>query len=158
MRRKNKSDVYQHKIVEISVDPVLLNEFPLAESLGSQLKLSKYSERFDELRDELLQEVLHIVNTGLTSRQAQVVTLRLEGKTQIQIAEELGIHQTTVHKTLMGNIDYANNKKCYGGAIKKLQKLCYKNTEIQEILDEMEELRAKDNDPIDIYKTRFDEG
>lgn len=157
-RRKNKSDSYQHKIVEISVDPVLLNEFPLAESLSSQLKLSKYSEKFDELRDELLQEVLEIINTGLTSRQAQVVTLRLEGKTQIQIAEELGIHQTTVHKTLMGNIDYANNKKCYGGAIKKLKKLCSKSSEIQNILEEMETLRATDYDPMSIYQPSFDEG
>ena len=157
-RRKNKSDSYQHKIVEISVDPVLLNEFPLAESLGSQLKLSKYSERFDELRDELLQEVLAIIDTGLTPRQAQVVTLRLEGKTQTQIAEELGIHQTTVHKTLMGNIDYANDKKCYGGAIKKLKKLCAKSPEIQEILEEMDTLRARDYDPMDIYKPQFDEG
>jgi len=123
---------------------VLLNEFPLAESLGSQLKLSKYSERFDELREELLQEVLDIIDAGLTTRQAQVVTLRLEGKTQTQIGQELGINQTTVHKTLMGNIDYANNKKCYGGAIKKLKKLCSKSSEIQEILEEME----KFTDPI----------
>ena len=157
-RKRNKSDSYQHKIVEISVDPMLLNEFPLAESLGSQLNMSKYSERFDELREQLLQEVIAVINSGLTKRQAQVVTLRLEGKTQIQIAEELGIHQTTVHKTLMGNIDYANNRKCYGGAIKKLKKLCAKKSEIQDILDEMETLRAKDYNTADIYKTQFDEG
>lgn len=158
MRKRNRSDSYQHKIVEISVDPMLLNEFPLAESLGSQLNLSKYSERFDELREELLQQVVGIINSGLTQRQAQVVTLRLEGKTQIQIAEELGIHQTTVHKTLMGNIDYTNNKKCYGGAIKKLKKLCAKKEEIQEILEEMESLRAREGDIMDIHRSRFDEG
>jgi predicted transcriptional regulator len=158
MRKKNKSDSYQHKIVEISVDPSILSEFPLAESLGSQLNLSKHSERFDELRDSLLNRVLFVINCGLTGRQAQVITLRLEGKTQIQIAEELGIHQTTVHKTLMGNIDYANNKKCYGGAIKKLRKLCNKDVEIQVILEEMESIRAKDGGEYTVYKSRFDEG
>lgn len=155
-RRKNRSDSYQHKIVEISVDPVILNEFPLAESLGAQLNLAKYSERFDELREDLFQAVLEIINTGLTPRQAQVVSLRLEGKTQIQIAGQLKIHQTTVHKLLMGNIDYANGKKRYGGAIKKLRKLCGKDERIQEILDEMEELRARD--PMDVERSRFDEG
>ena len=157
MKRRNKSDSYQHKIVEISVDPVLLNEFPLIESLGSQLNLSRYSEKFDELREELLKEVMEIINVGLTYRQAQVISLRLDGKTQTQIAEELGIHQTTVHKTLRGNIDYANDKKCYGGAIKKLRKLCNKSPEIQEILEEMDNLRAKNMD-INFRKPKFDEG
>lgn len=158
MRKKNKSDSYQHKIVEISVDPSILSEFPLAESLGSQLNLSRHSERFDELRENLFQRVLFLISSELTDRQAQVITLRLMGRTQIQIAEELKIHQTTVHKTLMGNIDYANNKKCYGGAIKKLRKLCNKDIAIRVILEEMESIRAKDGGEYTVYKPRFDEG
>lgn len=142
-RKKNKSDSYQYKIVEVAVDPTVLNDFPYVESLGSQLNLSKYSEEFHELRRKLMKEVLRIIKSSLTKRQCEVVMLRLEGKTQIQIADQLGIHQTTVHKLLMGNIDYANGKKRYGGAIKKLKKLCAKDERILEILDSMEELRAK---------------
>ena len=145
--RKNKSDSYQWKIVEIPIDPTILNDFQLAEGLGAQLNLASYSERFYELRQELMIEVLRIIDTNLTARQAEVVTLRLQGKTQIQIAEQLSIHQTTVHKLLMGNIDYANGKKRYGGAIKKLTKICFKDEKILNILAEMEELRAKD--PLD---------
>ena len=156
-RRRNKSDSYQYKIVEISVDPVVLGEFPFVESLGFQLNLAKYSEKFEDLRSQLLQEVLRIVSESLTKRQAEVVTLRLEGKTQIQIAEQLGIHQTTVHKLLMGNIDYANGKKRYGGAIKKLKKICAKDEIVQEILIEMDSLRARD--PMDFDdNSRWDEG
>lgn len=147
-KKRNKSDSYQYKIVEISVDPNVMNEFALIESLGSQLNLSKYSERFDELREKLLEKVTQLIETKLTQRQSEVILLRLQGKTQIQIADELGIHQTTVHKLLSGNIDYANGKKRYGGAIKKLQKLCNKDKEIQEILDEMEELKTCD--PLDL--------
>jgi DNA-binding CsgD family transcriptional regulator len=149
--KKNKSDSYQWKIVEIPIDPAILNDFQLAEGLGAQLNLASYSERFYELRQELMVEVMRIINTDLTARQAQVVTLRLNGKTQIQIAEQLNIHQTTVHKLLMGNIDYTNGKKRYGGAIKKLTKICFKDEKILGILAEMEELRAKD--PLDFVGT-----
>jgi DNA-binding CsgD family transcriptional regulator len=145
--KKNKSSAYQWKIVEIPIDPAILNDFQLVEGLGAQLSLASYSERFYELRQELMIEVLRVVDTNLTDRQAEVVTLRLQGKTQVQIAEQLDIHQTTVHKLLMGNIDYTNGKKRYGGAIKKLTKICFKDGKILEILEEMEELRAKD--PLD---------
>lgn len=147
--RKNKSDSYQWKIVEIPIDPMILNDFQLGEGLGAQLNLASYSERFYELRQELMNEVLRIIGTSLTARQAEVVTLRLQGKTQIQIAEQLSIHQTTVHKLLMGNIDYANGRKRYGGAIKKLTKICFKDEKILKILAEMEELRARD--PLDFF-------
>ena len=156
MKKKNKSDSYQYKIVEISVDPAILGEFPLAESLGFQLNLSRHSEMFDKLRERLMREVLRIINTSLTTRQSEVVTLRLQGKTQIQIAEELGVHQTTVHKLLSGNIDYANGKKRYGGAIKKLQKLCAKDETVLEILKNMEDLRT--SDPLDLeFDSNWDE-
>lgn len=143
-KKRNRSDSYQHKIVEISVDPVVLNDFPMANGLGAQVNLTKYSEEFYELRQQLMEEVLKIVNNDLTVRQKEVVLLRLQGKTQIQIAEGLGIHQTTVHKLLMGNIDYANGKKRYGGAIKKLKRLCAENKDILDILLKMENLRTRD--------------
>lgn len=140
-RKKNKSDSYQHKIVEISVDPSILGDFPFDDGLGTILNLSKHSEEFYAMKQELLKEVLRIVRTELTIRQAEVVTLRLQGLTQIQIADKLGVHQTTIHKLLMGNIDYANGRKRYGGAIKKLRKICAKDLKVLEILSKMEELR-----------------
>jgi DNA-binding NarL/FixJ family response regulator len=85
-KKKNKSDSYQHKIVEIAVDPYILNDFSLSEGLGSQLNLAKYSEAFYELRQQLMREVLRIINSDLTKRQCEVMLLRLEGLTQTQIA------------------------------------------------------------------------
>ena len=155
-RKKNKSDSYQYKIVEIAVDPAILNDFPFFEGLGYQLNVARYSERFYELRQELMIEVLRIIKINLTRRQCEVVTLRLEGKTQIQIADELGIHQTTVHKLLMGNIDYTNGKKRYGGAIKKLKKMCAKDDKVLEILEEMEELRSNGPEEMDIWSKKRD--
>ena len=82
----------------------------------------------------------------LTERQTEVVNLRLEGKTQIQIADELGVHQTTVHKLLMGNIDYANGKKRYGGAIKKLKKICENDETINKILKKIKNLKIEEKE------------
>jgi predicted XRE-type DNA-binding protein len=142
-RKKNKSDSYQHKIVEILVDPTMLNDCPFYDGLGTILNLSKYSEEFYDLRLQLIKEVRRIINNDLTKRQAEVVMLRLQDMTQTQIAEKLGIHQTTVHKLLMGNIDYANGKKRYGGAVKKLKKVCGKDEKVQKILRRMSELRSQ---------------
>lgn len=151
VQKKNKSDSYQHKIIEITVDPSILNDFAIDDGLGFALNTSKFSEEFYELRIQLIQEVLRVVRSCLTKRQEEVITLRLKDLTQIQIAEKLGIHQTTVHKLLMGNIDYANGKKRYGGAIKKLKKVCSKDEKILEILEEMERLRARDSLEEDIW-------
>ena len=139
--KKNKSDSYQHKIIEISVDPTILNDFPIDDGLGMFLNVSKFSEEFYELRQELICEVLRVVNSELTPRQKEVVNLRLENLTQIEIAEKLSLHQTTIHKIISGNIDYANGKKRYGGALKKLKKLCAKDEKILEILKKMEDLK-----------------
>ena len=141
-KKRNRSDSYQYKIVEIAVDPNVMNDFPLGEGLGYQMNLSKYSEEFFNLKQSLMKEVIRVVNTSLTKRQREVVTLRLQGKTQMQIADQLGIHQTTVHKLLCGNIDYRHNKKRrYGGAVKKLQKVCEKDEKILSILEEMNNLK-----------------
>jgi DNA-binding CsgD family transcriptional regulator len=149
--KRNKSDSYQHKIIEISVDPSILNDFAMSEGLGFVLNTTKFSEEFFDLRQQLIQEVLRVVGSCLTKRQAEVVGLRLIDLTQIQIAEQLGIHQTTVHKLLMGNIDYANGKKRYGGAIKKLKKVCSKDSKVIFLLEEMEKLRTKELEDVKMF-------
>lgn len=143
--RKNRSDNYQYKIVEISVDPIALNDVPENSGLGFQLNLAKHSEEFQELRSRLFNRLIEIVDTHLTARQAQVVHLRLQGKTQTQIGEELGLVQSTICKTISGNLDYTNNGKRYGGAIKKLKKVCSKDEEIREILEKLGSIKKDIN-------------
>jgi hypothetical protein len=43
----------------------------------------------------------------------------------------------------MGNIDYSNGAKRYGGAIKKIRKLSDEDVEIQQILARIEEIKAE---------------
>lgn len=147
MKKRNKSDSYQHKIIEITVDPVVFNDLASDTGLGAQVNLAMHSEEFYDLRQQLIEEITNIIDKHLTKRQAEVIKLRLEGKTQIQIAEQLNIHQTTVHKLLSGNIDYSNGRKRYGGAIKKLQKMCDKNCRVIFLLKRMDDLKTRD--PLD---------
>lgn len=56
----------------------------------------------------------------LTPRQQQIINLILEGKTQNQVAAELGIKQTTVSLSLTG---IRKNGEIKGGIYKKLRRL-----------------------------------
>jgi DNA-directed RNA polymerase specialized sigma24 family protein len=142
--RRNKSDSYQYRIIEIAIDPFILSDFPSEDGLGAQANSSGYSEELADLRQQLIKEVRRLIKNVLTLRQAQVMALRLQGKTQVEIGHKLGIHQTTVHKTISGNIDYNNGGACYGGAIKKLRKMCFKDERVLSLLKRIEEVRAEE--------------
>jgi len=144
--RRNKSDSYQYRIIEIAIDPFILSDFPSEDGLGAQANSSGYSEELADLRQQLIREVRRLIKSVLTKRQAQVMALRLQGKTQVEIGQKLGIHQTTVHKTISGNIDYNNGGACYGGAIKKLRKMCFRDERVLAILKRIGEVRAEEGD------------
>jgi DNA-binding CsgD family transcriptional regulator len=146
MAKKNKSDSYQYRIIEIAIDPHVLSDFSSDDGLGAQLGKSGYSERVQELREQLMVEVRRLIRTALTERQMQVVVMFLQGKTQVQIAKKLGICQPSVHKALKGNIDYKNGAARYGGAIKKLQKLCAKDEKILDLLAKIDEARRAEEE------------
>jgi len=96
------------------------------------------------LTEDLLERVTELIETRLTDRQTEVVQkIFFEQKTQMEVADSLGLCQTTIHKILKGNIDYANGRKRYGGALKKLKKLCDSDLEIQNILNKIQEIRAE---------------
>jgi DNA-directed RNA polymerase specialized sigma subunit len=144
--RKNKSDSYQYRIIEIAIDPFILSDFPSEDGLGAQANSSGYSEELADLRQQLIKEVRRLIKNMLTKRQTQVMSMRLQGKTQMEIGQKLGIHQTTVCKTISGNIDYNNGGACYGGAIKKLRKMCFKDERVLAILKHIEEVRAEESE------------
>jgi DNA-binding NarL/FixJ family response regulator len=134
-------DSIVYNYVEISMDPHLLNNFSNDAGIAAFLTSQEYSEEFQDLRRELLEELMHIINHRLTPKQREIMKLTfLEGRTQKEISTELGRHQSTIHKTIQGNIDYSTvEKKRYGGALKKIKKLCDSNERIQGILIKMKE-------------------
>jgi len=133
-----KSKSYQYKIVEISFESAKLNNFSNERGMGQVLMDNASDEKIVDLKEELLDEIYEIVNGAfLTEHQKKILFMRLMGKTQNEIAEHLGITQSAVHKAMHGNIDYKNQKKRYGGIVKKLQKICKTHPRITEILAEI---------------------
>ena len=133
-------EITSHSFIEISIDPNLLNNFANEDSMTAYFTSYASSEEFQELKLELFEEVMSIIEHCLTDKQREVIKMTyLEGKTQNEISIELGKHQTTIHKILQGNIDYNNQKKRYGGALKKIRKLCANSEKIQDILKRMRE-------------------
>lgn len=138
-----KSDRIQYKYREILVDPTIMSNF----SFGDMAYEPVNYELMDELvglTEELTERVKVLIDTKLTDRQTDVVKkIYFEQKTQMEVADSLGLCQTTIHKILKGNIDYANGGKRYGGALKKLRKLCATDEEIQNILKKIQDIRAE---------------
>lgn len=133
--------------IEISIDPNLLNNFSNEESISVLFGNQITSEDFQKLKMELAQEILFLIDTGLTKKQQEIIKLTfLEGKTQNEISSILGKNQSTVSKALQGNIDYRNKRRRYGGAIKKIRKLCENSQKIKDILDKMKEKQKEIKD------------
>jgi len=136
------SKLYQYKIVEISFDQTKLDNFPEDRGLGYLLEQNEPDEKITSLRSELIDELYDIMSGAvLTDHQKKVLMMRLMGKTQNEIARHLGITQSAVHKSIHGNIDYNNDKKRYGGIVKKLSKVCKNNENIMRILKEIDHVK-----------------
>ena len=110
------------------VDPEILAYYAQPESDSQELL---------DLRDRLLAKVQDAVKTHLTQRQQQMIDLYyMQGRTQQDIADMLGCHQTNVFIALHGTTDYKQDPpKRYGGAIHKLNKYLQQDPEVIQILE-----------------------
>ena len=146
-KKKRSSKRYQYKIVEVPFDYSTLCNFSEDRGIGYLLEGTAIRDEISDLRSQLIDELYEIIfSDQLTEHQKKVLFMRLEGKTQNEIADHLGITQSAVHKALFGNIDYKNNKKRYGGVIKKLKKKCSNNEKINNILDKIQEVKNREID------------
>ena len=142
-KRANRSDRYQHLILEIACSNDMMSSFPNEESICNRLCPFAYDESVLELEDQLKVEFWRIVDNLLTPRQREVIRLYADGLTQMEIAKILDVNQSSITKSLNGNVDYKNGKRTYGGARKKLKKIIEMDDKIKEILRKMSELREQ---------------
>lgn len=150
-KRRTRSDFYQHLIVETLVSSELMESFGNSDSISSRLNPFAYNEELLKLQDQLKVEFWRIVDL-LTPRQQEVIRLYCEGFTQMDIAKKLGVNQSSITKSLHGNVDYSKKSsskkttkksKSYGGTHRKIQKIIEGDEKIQEILEKMRELREE---------------
>lgn len=140
-RRKNRSDKYQWVLLETVCSNDMMEAFCNEDSIYNRLNPYDYNEDLLVLEDELKTEFWRIVDTLLTPRQKEVIRLYADGYTQMEIAKMLNVNQSSITKSLNGNVDYKNGKKIYGGARKKIRKIIENDEKIKEILAKMAELR-----------------
>ncbi len=140
-RKKNRSDSYQWIFSESLCPTEILNIFPNEDSISHKLNPYQYNEEVMDLEDELKKEFWRIVNDLLTPRQRDVIRLAADGYTQMEIAKILSVNQSSITKSINGNVDYKNSKKSYGGSKRKLIKIIENDPKIKEILDKIQELR-----------------
>jgi DNA-binding NarL/FixJ family response regulator len=104
------------------------------------ISLSQNREELLTLQEELHKEYWNLIENGLTARQKKVLQLSAEGKTQTEIAKILNVNQSSITKSINGNVDYSAGKKIYGGAKKKCRKLADKNEKIQSLIQAINDL------------------
>jgi hypothetical protein len=135
-----KSDPVQHYYRELLVDPDVMANLHHSTLVYDSSDFYKRDEYY-ELREQLIGIINELISNKLTDRQSEVVQgIYYEQRTQMEMADKLGLCQTTIHKILKGNIDYSNGGKRYGGAEKKLKKLCKNDPEIQSIINRMKQI------------------
>ncbi len=104
-----------HTYWEISVDPQVLARFPAA-----QPDRPRDAEK-QRLIDDAVVQLRVIIQSGLTPRQREIVNAYFfEGRTEAEIAQQLGIAQQVVSKHLFGTLRAGRR---VGGAMAKLRKL-----------------------------------
>ncbi len=141
-RKPCRSDKYQWAILEVSCTDEFMQSFTNNDSIAHQLNPYGYDERIDDLVDELKKLFWEVADGVMTPRQKTILHMRADGYTQMEIADILGVNQSSVTKSINGNTDYKDGRqKIYGGAVKKLKKVMDNHPRIQAILTELSELR-----------------
>jgi RNA polymerase sigma factor (sigma-70 family) len=144
-KRKNRSEKYQHIILETAHSHEMLDHFSNEDSLYSKLNPwdNHNDEKLLDLREKLIVRLWKLVDK-LTDRQKRVIKLYAkENMTQMEIAKALSVNQSSVTKSLNGNVDYRKGKKSYGGSIKKIQKLAEEDPKISKILRDIRRLEEE---------------
>ncbi len=141
--RANRSDKYQHFLLEVSVSDTYLESFDNSQSISTLLNPFEYSEEYLQLKDDLKKEFWKLAEEVCTERQFEIMQMLCQGMTQTEIANKLGVNQSSITKSLNGNLDYNKNRKVYGGLIKKMKKHVETHIRINEILERMSEIREQ---------------
>lgn len=141
--RPVRSQAYQYLLTEISCSHDMLAVFQNSESIHNRLNPFFYNDEIKELEEQLKVEFWRVVETLLTPRQKEIIRLSSDGYTQTEIAKILKVNQSSITKSLNGNVDYKNKRKVYGGTKRKLKKIVESDEKIKQILDRISELREE---------------
>jgi RNA polymerase sigma factor (sigma-70 family) len=138
--RGSRSSHYQYLILETVCSNDMMESFCNEDGVYNRLNPFGYDENIAELEDQLRKEFWRIVEL-LTPRQQEVIKLYADGYTQMEIAKKLHVNQSSITKSLHGNVDYKNGRRVYGGTERKIKKIVEYDDTIIEILQKMRKYR-----------------
>jgi predicted DNA-binding protein YlxM (UPF0122 family) len=137
---QKKDNRLQTLYKEISVDPDILTQI-----LEAGESRQEDNQIVQEIKHELAEYIVSQCPTVLTGVQWSVLQLWLQGRySQQQIADLLGVSQTTICKTLNGNDAYNPDGTVtrYGGIIAKLQGWASTDPYCLQLLQEMQDVET----------------
>lgn len=141
-RDKNRSDSYRWLMCETTFTNEMMEAFCNDDSIQARLNPFEYNEDLIELEERLKGEFWRVVDTLLTERRRDVIRLYADGYTQMEIAKMLDVNQSSITKSLNGNVDYKKDKTTtYGGSKKKLRRIIECDDKIITILRRIAEVR-----------------
>jgi len=143
-RKTNRSNGYQHLFAEQPYSNEMMAEFSEAQGLVENYA-PEDREQLLVLREQLRGEFWRLAKENLTDRQFQVIELLAKGYTQIEIAKQLKVNQSSITKSVNGNCDYRNGRKIYGGAKKKLRRLADRDEKIKKIIEQISDIHSQYN-------------
>jgi transcriptional regulator len=137
---EHESHRYQHLFYERLTDVFTLHNIPNSKGLYA------YAERPEELAcliDELGDEVWKFAQTVLTDQQFKILSLTLDGYSQTEVANLLGIRRADVSTSINGRLRTAKQKILYkyqcgpkhGEVMRRMIKSIKTGTNSQEVLD-----------------------
>lgn len=142
--RTPRSAKYQYLIREVYFSADVLSYFSNEQSISYRLNPFKYDEEILLLEDQLKEKLRDICKKQLTERQYDVLKMHLDGYTQVEIAKALNVNQSSVNKCIHGNSEYGKRRgRVYGGLVKKLRKILSEDSDFQNILKRIDELREE---------------
>lgn len=145
--QSERSHNYQASIMEIVCDHENLAQYSNAQGLGGYLAQYQHTEEVAELYDQVKVELWKLVDSKLTAHQSQILHLTADGYTQVEISKMLGIQQSGISKSLLGNLVYKNGKRVYqhhqGGALKKIRNAVQQSAKIQDLLSQIRDLQEE---------------
>lgn len=107
---------------EIPVEPHKLEAFSTGRALWKSTARSQETDARAKQKQELVEALLRFIQDELTERQRECIRLYfLEGRSQQEVADELGIGRRVVSQHLYG---IRRNGRRVGGAMKRIRKLC----------------------------------
>ena len=128
--QKSRNIHYIRQYREIPTDSAVLNAI-----IDAQADTA-YNEYEKEIKQDIVDRIMFACETILTEHQLTVLKMWIDGKTQAQIADELGIQQTSINKAIHGIYTVKDGKRIQsGGLLKKIRLWAEKDEVLQQMLE-----------------------